>query len=334
MELVNVHIDLVKASRGQQELERNLETLYLLISNTLNSLDSSTVHEFSSEIISKLLVKKATFVKTLMPVLLADIFPRSTPATYLQFSSTLKSIIWACQLEIFDFSEVLIQFCISYIKMDPLQYSPLFKVLSDLIGVNSEHSSIIKFTHGQFAQEFLKLGNILASQEENLEKFCDCLPHLLALLSTLLLFNPLQTLSKGEDYLLLTQNLAKLYHHFNNAEVKSSILSFWATCLSIEAAYSQKENLQSALILIVATPLACVANLPSMSLTHQITKIYTSALLRSSGRRQQLQTPREMEKERNLIEQGVKLGASQLTCLQESDKERVVKRLLGCNDVS
>ena len=334
LELVKVHVDRVKASTCHQELEKNVETLYSLIESTINSLDSSTVHEFSADIISSIVHKTETLVDTLIPTLLEVVFPSTPASTYLQFSCTMKGIVWACQLDLFDFSEILIKFCISYIKVNPFIYSPLFKILSDLIGVNSEHQSIKDFINSDFAQDFVKLGNILGSQEDNFAKFCESLPQLLNLLATLLLFNPVQTLAKSEDFLLLTQNLAKVYQRFNNAETKSAILTFWTTCLSIEGLYRNNDNLQVSLALIMATPLACVRNLPSMSLTHQITKVYTSGLLRPFGRRQQLQTPREMERERNTIESGVRLGANQVRDLMDKDRNIICSRLLGCKDVA
>lgn len=314
-------------------LERETESLYQLVENIINSLDSTRVHKDSTDITSNFEFTIAEICQRFLPILINEVFPVTTPSTYPLFVVMMKTMLWSCPLEIFDYFDLFTQFCINCLKTNPFQYSPIFRVLSDFIGVNNENPKVEALLSESFSTDFLKLANIMGSTEQEMEKFCEVLPELLNLLSTLLLFDTNKMLSDKPTFLQLTANLARVYEQYNNAEVKSAILVFWNTCLSLEQLYRNSEELQAAMQTIVATPLACIRNLPSVSMTHSITKIYTSSLLRPSGRRQQLQTPREMERERTAIEQAVVSGVARISGLSDKDKEIVVGRLLGSKDV-
>jgi hypothetical protein len=271
--------------------------------------------------------------QTFIPLLINDVFPVTPEGTYGSFSKTMKTIVWACPLEMLNYSDLLLQFCIRCLKIDPFRYSEIFRTLSDFLGVNSEHTTVQELLKTEFPIEFLKLSNLMAAKEENLSKFYEVIPDILSLISTLLLFCTTRMLGDESEFLQLIENLAKVYENFNNAETKTSILVFWSTCLTLELFYRNSEKLQLALQVMLSSPLALARNLPSLSMTHHLTKIYVTALLRPSSRRQQLQTPREMERERKVIEQAVLLGLKKIPGLSEKDKEIVGKRLLGSHDV-
>lgn len=265
--------------------------------------------------------------------MLQQVFPKAPSSTYPSFISIIKSIIWSCSLESFNYFSLIIEFCGKYLQFNPFQYYSLFRLFSDFIGVNSENSDVKNMLEQGSAKEFLTLALRMTENEPDLERFCDTLPDLLVLMATLMLFCTGQMLEDSLSFLDFIQKLSKCYQHFNNAEIKSSILIFWNTCLTLEPLYRTNEHLQTSIETMLATPLACMRYLPSMSLTHTISKLYITTLLRPYGRRNQLQTPREMERERSVVEQGVNTGVCRIRDLSETDQKIVVSRLLGCRDV-